>query len=68
VNKLINTNELKGRIMAKGYTQAETAKLIGMAPDTLSRKLRKGVLGTDEVEKLVEVLEIENPWEIFFAK
>jgi len=65
---LINTNELKGRIMAKGYTQAETAKLIGMAPDTLSRKLRKGVLGTDEVEKLVEVLEIENPWEIFFAK
>ena len=65
---MINTNELKGRIMAKGYTQAETAKLIGMAPDTLSRKLRKGVLGTDEVEKLVEVLEIENPWEIFFAK
>jgi transcriptional regulator with XRE-family HTH domain len=65
---MINTNEIKGRIMAKGYTQAEVARMIGIAPDTLSRKLIKGVLGTDEVEKLVKVLEIENPWEIFFAK
>lgn len=65
---MINTNEIKGRIMAKGYTQAEVARMIGIAPDTLSRKLIKGVLGTDEVEKLVVVLEIENPWEIFFAK
>ena len=65
---MVNTNELKGRIMAKGYTQAEVAKIIGMAPDTLSRKLKIGVFGTDEVEKLVTVLEIDKPWEIFFAK
>lgn len=65
---MINTNELKGRIVAKGYTQAGVAEKIGMRPETLSRKLRLGVFGTDEVDKLVEVLEIENPWEIFFAK
>ena len=65
---MINTNELKGRIVAKGYTQKEVAEIIGMRPETLSRKLRLGVFGTDEVDKLVEVLAIENPWEIFFAK
>lgn len=65
---MINVNELKGRIMAKGYTQAQAARLIGIHPDTLSRKLRKGVLGSDEIEKLIEVLEIEDPKGIFFDK
>jgi len=35
---------------------------------TLGRKLRAGVFGTDEVEKLIDVLNIENPNEIFFVK
>lgn len=64
---MIKVNELKGRFVANGYTQEEIAKMLGMAPKTLSLKLKKGVMGSDEIEKLVEILNIENPWDLFFA-
>lgn len=65
---MIKVNELKGRFVANGYTQAEVAKMLGIAPKTLNLKLKKGILGSDEIEKLVEILNINEPWDIFFAK
>ena len=65
---MIMVNELKGRFVAKGLTQEEVAKHIGITPKTLSLKLKAGVLGSDEIEKLMELLEIEDPRYIFFGK
>ena len=65
---MIQVNELKGRIVAKGFTQQEVALAIGISPKTMSNKLRAGVFGTDEAEKLIDLLGIENPSAIFFAK
>jgi len=65
---MININELKGRITAKGLTQGEVADKLGMRAETMSRKLKIGIFGTDEVEKMIDILDIENPVEIFFAK
>jgi transcriptional regulator with XRE-family HTH domain len=65
---MVDINKLKGKMVENGLTQAQTAELIGIHKDTLGRKLRAGVFGTDEVEKLIDVLNIENPNEIFFAK
>lgn len=65
---MIKVNELKGKMVAKGYTQADVAKILGITPDTMSRKLRKGVFRTNEAEKMIEILDIQNPMEIFFAK
>lgn len=64
---MIATNEIKGLIRARGMTQAEVAEKMGINPVTLSRKLSKGVLNSDEIEVLIEVLKINNPASIFFG-
>ena len=64
---MILVNELKGKIVAKGLTQAELAKMIGMSSKTFSLKLKKGVFGSDEIEQMIKILDIEDPARIFFA-
>ena len=65
---MILVNELKGKIRAKGYTQEKLAKELGISPKTLSNKLSKGVFGSDEIEKMIKILEIDNPIDIFFIQ
>jgi transcriptional regulator with XRE-family HTH domain len=65
---LILVNELKGKIRAKGYTQEKLAKELGISPKTLSNKLTKGIFGSDEIEKMIKILGIDNPIEIFFIQ
>ena len=63
---MILVNELRGKMRAKGYTQDKFAKELGVSPKTLSNKLNKGIFGSDEIEKIIKILGIENPIEIFF--
>ena len=63
-NKLLFNSALA----AKGYTKDELAKKIGMRRSTLTRRMKTGIFGTDEVKKIVSVLEIKNPMPIFFAE
>lgn len=65
---MILINELKGRIKAKGYTQEKLARELGISPKTLSSRLSKGIFGSDEIEKMIKILDIKNPIEIFFNK
>ena len=67
-DEMILTNELKGRFVAKGYTQVQVAEKIGISPKALGIKLKRGVLKSNEIEALMELLEIEDPRPIFFAK
>lgn len=64
----MDTNALRGAIVAKGMTQQEVAKHLGIAPKTLTQKLKRGVFGTDEASKLTELLDIKNPSQIFFGR
>lgn len=64
---MIAVNELKGVIKARGMTQAELAGLMGIHETTLNRKLRKGILNSNEIEAMIDILKISNPAEIFFA-
>ena len=64
---MIAVNKLRGIIAEQGLTQKQLATELGMAPKTFYNKMKKGVFGTDEVEKMVDVLSIDNPAEIFFA-
>ena len=64
---MINTNLLKAEIVKNGLTQSEFCKKIGMAHSTFIRKMRLGILNTDEAEKMIEVLDIKNPEKIFFS-
>lgn len=60
--------ELLGIIAKNGYSQLDVARALGMTPKTFYRKMKKGVFGTDEVMKMVELLHIENPGDIFLSK
>ena len=65
---MIKVNELKGIIAKNGYTQKQVAEGIGITPKTFYEKMKKGVFGSDEIRKMIEILNINNPCEIFFAK
>lgn len=55
-------------LMAKHHiTKKDMAKLIGITPKTLTAKMNKGVLGSDEMEIMIKVLDIKDPTAIFFA-
>ena len=64
---MIDTNALKGIIVSNGMTQQDVAKEIGIAPRTFYSKMKKGVFGSDEMEAMIDLLNIENPGSIFFA-
>lgn len=63
---MINRNALKGKIAENGMTQEAVAKAIGMSPATFNRRMRDGVFGTDEAERMITLLKIDNPSYIFF--
>lgn len=63
---MIDTNKLKGQIVSKGLTQEEVAQRIGITPTSFYGKMKKGVFKSDEIEKMISILEIESPIEIFF--
>ena len=65
---MIKTKQLKGVIVESGYSQADIAKELGIAPKTFYSKMKKGVFGSDEIEKMMELLDITNPVPIFFAE
>lgn len=64
---MINTNELKAAIVRKGLTQKEVAKQLNMSERTLTNRFSRGIFGSDEIEKLMNVLDISDPMPIFFA-
>ena len=65
---MFSKNELRAELARKGYTQKSLAEKIGMTPKTLYLKMKTGKFGTDEVNKIMEVLNIQDPIPIFFAK
>ena len=65
---MIDTTVLKAIIVSREMTQQEGAHMIGITPKTFYLKMKKGVFGSDDMEKMIDILSIENPSEIFFAK
>ena len=64
----MKTNEIRGRIVAKGLTQAQFAKMLGMSPKTFYLRMKKGVFSSDHMAKMIELLDLDNPSEIFFEQ
>lgn len=63
----MNVAKLRGAIVAKGMTQKEVAQALGISEKTFYLKMKRGAFGTDEAEKMVQLLEIDNPVEIFLC-
>lgn len=65
---MFNANELRAAIVRRGYTQKRLAEKIGISEPSMYRKIKNGSFGLEEAQKIIDVLEIENPEKIFFAK
>lgn len=65
---MIAVDKLRGVIAERGMSQRQVAKQLGMNEKTFYTKMQKGVFGTDEVEKMIELLAIQNPIDIFLPK
>ena len=63
---MINIDKLNGKIAENRLTREKLAKAMGISTRGLSLKLKKGVFSNVEIEKLVKILKIDNPIEIFF--
>lgn len=64
---MLDRNALRAEIVRNGTTQKEIAKILGMSEKTFISRMKTGVFGTDEAEKIIKVLGIKDPISIFFA-
>ena len=64
---MVDTSKLRGIIVANDTTQEAVAKQIGMTPKTFYQKMKRGIFGSDEIEKMIKLLNIDDPVSIFFA-
>lgn len=65
---MVNANKLRAIIIERGMTQQVVAKELGMAPKTFYSKVKKGVFGSDEINKMIDLLKIKDPMDIFFGR
>ena len=64
---MVDVLKLKGVIVQNGKTQEDVAKYLGMTPKTFYLKMKKRIFGSDEIEKMMEYLNIDDPVSVFFA-
>lgn len=64
---MIQTNLLRGKMAENGYSAVRLAKALNITPKTFYNKMSRGVFGSDEIFQMIELLNIKNPVEIFFA-
>lgn len=65
---MVLTNQIRGLMVMKGYNITSFAEALDMASKTLSSKLQSGNFTVEEAYKIIDLLDIENPGAIFFAK
>ena len=65
---MIKTDELRSIIAKNGFSQSDVAAKIGITPKTFYEKMKIGIFGSDEIEVTINMLHIDDPVPIFFAK
>ena len=65
---MTNTKKLKAAIEKRGISQREIARELGLSEETLSRKIHNRLeFRAGEMTRLIAILGIYAPGEIFFA-
>lgn len=63
---MIDTAELRIIMKNQGYRDEQLAEAIGLSQSEFSDRMSEGVFGSDEIDKMIEILQIEDPETIFF--
>lgn len=64
---MIKVDELRGIIAKNGLSQRKVAKMLGVSEKTFYSKMKRGIFRSDEISKMIQILGIENPSDIFFG-
>lgn len=65
----MHSNLLRAALAQQGMTQGKLAELVGISPNSLSRKLNgKRQFTWGEMEAISRVLELQNPAAVFFDR
>jgi hypothetical protein len=64
---MVDVNKLKGLIVERGLTQTEVYGRMGLSKRQWQGRIEKKKFDSDDMKKLVTILEIDNPSPIFFA-
>lgn len=65
---MIDVDALRAEWVKKGYKQYEVAAMLNVSEKTLSQRLKRGVLGSDDIETLISKLHISDPMAVFFKR
>ena len=66
---MFNERKFRAQLILAGITVKELAEKLGINEATLYRKIGSdGRFTRQEINNLIEILDIKNPEEIFFAK
>ncbi len=66
---MFDRKRLQAQMVLKGITGKEMAARMGINEGTLYRKMgNDGDFSRSEITKIMEILDIEDPSEIFFAE
>lgn len=64
---MLNKNALKAVMTLQGLTQADVAKALNISRKTFCDRLSKGRFWSSEISAMVKLLNITNPYDIFFT-
>lgn len=64
---MVDTKLLKSIIVLNGKTQFDVAAYLGISPKTFYLRMKKGIFGSDEIEKMIQYLNIDDPIRVFFT-
>lgn len=62
----MQSTEIKILMVKNGFTQKRLAEMLGMTSKTFAQKMKRSSFGIDEARRMIDLLHIENPDEIFF--
>lgn len=65
---MIDTAELRGLIYKRGLSQRKVAEKLGITDKTFYDKMKKAVFNSNEMDAMIDILEIDDPAEIFFKR
>ena len=65
---MVRTDKIRGLMAEKRISGKKMASYLGITPKGFYDKMKHGRFGLDDAKTMIDVLEIENPTEIFFAE
>lgn len=65
---MVDIARLRGIFYEHHDSLVQVAKVIGVTPQTMYRRMRSGIFGSDEIETMIKHYDIKDPMPIFFKR